>query len=329
MNLNPYQINTVQQGNIYVLYGSNTDLITIVSAKLSVLVQGYYRYEYLIKKDFNFKTATQELNQIGFFAPPRFITFEIASLVKSQETSFLNLLQALTKDDIVVIKINENLKKSPPKGAWFAYLEKNFLLNLIDCYKLSATDLRKAIFARVKELGYKITDDAVSYFGYVVENNLLQYNQYFDMLPLAFPDAKNTVLDQNNIKEYIEQSSIYTPFNLLDILFEKGQTERAIRILHSLQENGTVILVLIRLLQKELQLLLELYETNNTDEIFTARRVWNSRKQQYLKFLKSKSKKTLLSCITMLYKLELLAKGVEHDENPWLVVEKLIIKLAV
>lgn len=183
---------------------------------------------------------------------------------------------------------------------------------------------------RAKAMQLQLDGETIQFLSYSYEGNLLALKQVLAILQLQCGDKP---IGLNRAKEVVEQSAQFTPFQWVDALLS-GKTARAVRILTHLQNEEVQPVVLLRIMQKELQILLEITRqpdhitlsrqplaTGNLRTEFDRLKIWQNRRTLYQHFVQRHTYRTLYQLIQALADLE---RQVKHDfsDTIWLALAR-------
>ncbi|MCK3654516.1 DNA polymerase III subunit delta [Pasteurellaceae bacterium Macca] len=304
-------------GQDLLLVGESKDAI-VQSARL----QGFdEKIEQAITNDTPWDRLFDQVQAGGLFFTRQILILNLPeSITASQQKQLANLL-AFAHSDLLFILHAPKWSKSNEKQAWFSQIEENALV--VSCQTPDIQKLPIWLKQRAKKMALDLDNEAIQLLCYSYEGNLLALKQALQMLQLRFVQEH---IGLNRAKEVIEQSAQFTPFQWVDALL-LGKTKRASRILNHLQHEEVQPVVLLRIVQKELLLLLEmtrspqpiadlnqpLYLYNLRTE-FDRLKVWQNRRGLYQHFAQQHSYAQLYRLIQALTELERKVKQAFSDE---------------
>lgn len=217
------------------------------------------------------------------------------------------------------------------KQAWFTQIEKELVI--VNCQTPDISKLPTWLQHRAKSMQLNMEQEAVKLLSYSYEGNLLALKQALQLLQMQFSGQTITL---EKAKAVIEQSAQFTPFQWIDALLD-GKIGRATRILNHLKNEETQPVVLLRVIQKELMILLEmtrspqpvqraqpLYNGNLRAE-FDRLKVWQNRRGLYQNAVNRLSYGKLYDLIQTLATLEKKVKQ-EFSDEIWLELERFGLK---
>lgn len=271
---------------------------------------------------------------MGLFFNRQILVLNLPETLNSSQQNKLNELVGLLYNDILLLLTCPKLNKNSEKQSWFTALSQ---LNtvLINCNTPTFEQLPKWIIHRAKNMQLWIEPEAVQLLAYSYESNLLALKQALQLLQLLYPDNK---LNFNRVKSCVEQSSVFTPYQWIDALLA-GKCNRALRILNRLKQEDLQPVLLIRLLQRELQILLDLISSApiNNQHFFQTKyevdfehlrtefdrlKIWKNRRPLYTNMVKRLNKEKLYKLFQQLADIERMIKR-DFSNNIWQQLENI------
>ena len=318
----------------YLLTGQ--DLLLIDESK-DKIVQTARLHDFDEKQEFTIANDTQwdalfDLVQSnGLFFNRQILILNLPENLTVTQQKQLSELLAFSHTDLIFVLHQPKLTKTMEKQGWFTQLDNALLVN---CQTPDITKLPIWLQHRAKAMQLQLDPDAIQLLCYSYEGNLLALKQALQMLQLRFAEQK---IGLNRAKEVIEQSAQFTPFQWVDALLE-GKINRASRVLNHLQNEEVQPVVLLRIVQKELLLLLEmtrspqpilnshqpLYSSNLRAE-FDRLKVWQNRRGFYQSAVQRLTYRKLYQLIQSLAELEKQVKQ-EFSDDIWQEIERFGLK---
>lgn len=213
------------------------------------------KFEVQVDTSTDWNDLFERCQSLGLFFNKQILVLNLPENLTALLQNALSELISLLNTDVLLILQLPKLTKPMEKQVWFKQAEQyESHLLLVNCQTPNAEQLPRWVLNRAKTMGLNIDQEAVQLLCYSYENNLLALKQSLQLLALLYPDNKLTF---TGVKSVVEQSSIFTPFQWIDALLE-GKENRAKRILQGLQGEDVPPVILLRTLQRELQVLLEL-----------------------------------------------------------------------
>lgn len=263
----------------------------------------------------------------GLFFNRQILILNLPEAPTSAQQKSLAELLGYSHADLLIILYVPKLTKTMEKQAWFSIASADGIL--INCQTPDLQKLPSWVAQRARSMQLDIDNDVVQFLCYNYEGNLLALNQALQLLQLQFWGGK---IGLNQAKNVIEQSAQFTPFQWIDALLE-GKVARAMRILHNLRNEDIQPVLLLRLVQKELMLLLEItrfpqqtlsHQTlfaGNLRTEFDRLKIWQNRRGLYQQLVQRMSYAKLYGLIQHLAELEKQIKQTFSDEI-WAELER-------
>ncbi|WP_044470102.1 DNA polymerase III subunit delta [Mannheimia massilioguelmaensis] len=323
---------------VYYLIGQDPLLLSESLDQITKIAntQGFdEKVEVIIDNMTDWNALFERCQSMGLFFNKQAIILKFPENLTAVLQKNLIELISLLNEDILLILHFPKLTKTMEKQDWFIQLEHYESQSvLINCQTPTVEQLPIWVSNRVKTMGLTIEQDALQLLCYSYENNLLALKQALELLALLHPDNKLSFV---RVKNIVEQSSIFTPFQWIDALLE-GKEARAQRILNGLQAEDVQPIILLRTLQRELIILLTLTKPqqrltsiddslplNQLRENFDRLKIWQNRRNLYTQALKRLTYRQLYLMCQQLGELERLAKQ-EFSPNLWQQLSNFVLK---
>lgn len=310
----------------YLLTGS--DLLLVNESK-DLIVQAARTNGFEEKQEVDIKTDTHwealfEIAQsMGLFFSRQIIVLNFPESPTATQFKQLAELFALSHNDLLFVLYLPKFTKAMEKQAWFSQIEPQLVQ--IQCQTPEIGKMPQWLSHRAKSMNLALENEANQLLCYSYEGNLLALKQALQLLQLRFPDGK---ISLNRAQEIVEHSAQFTPFQWIDALFE-GKVGRSQRILQHLQNEDVQAVVLLRIVQKELMILLEITRSptpitssnqplfiGNLRNEFDRLKIWQSRRPFYTQAAQRLSYKKLYALIQQLAELERKVKQ-EFSDDIW------------
>ncbi|MEG9499012.1 DNA polymerase III subunit delta [Mannheimia indoligenes] len=324
--LQPFYLLT---GNDLLLVNESKDLI-IQFARSNGFDE---KKEIEIKNDTNWESLFEATQEMGLFFTRQILILNFPESPTATQFKKLAELCALIHSDLLFILHLPKFSKTMEKQTWFSQIEAQLVQ--INCQTPEISKLPQWLSNRAKEMNLQIEAEANQLLCYSYEGNLLALKQALQLLQLQCNDGKITL---NKAKEIVEHSAQFTPFQWIDALFE-GKIGRAQRILHHLQNEEVQAVVLLRIVQKELLILLEITRSptpvlseqalfnGNLRLEFDRLKIWQNRRPFYSQVVQRLTYKKLYTLIQQLAELERKVKQ-EFSDDIWLELERFSAQFA-
>ncbi len=195
----------------------------------------------------------------------------------------------------------------------------------VTCQTPEQAQLPRWVAARAKQLNLELDDAANQVLCYCYEGNLLALAQALERLSLLWPDGKLTL---PRVEQAVNDAAHFTPFHWVDALL-MGKSKRALHILQQLRLEGSEPVILLRTLQRELLLLVNLKRQSAHTPLralFDKHRVWQNRRGMMGEALNRLSQPQLRQAVQLLTRTELTLKQ-DYGQSVWAELEGLSLLL--
>ena len=232
-------------------------------------------------------------------------------------------LTGLLHDDLLLIVRGNKLSKAQENAARFTALANRSVQ--VTCQTPEQAQLPRWVAARAKQLNLELDDAANQVLCYCYEGNLLALAQALERLSLLWPDGKLTL---PRVEQAVNDAAHFTPFHWVDALL-MGKSKRALHILQQLRLEGSEPVILLRTLQRELLLLVNLKRQSAHTPLralFDKHRVWQNRRGMMGEALNRLSQPQLRQAVQLLTRTELTLKQ-DYGQSVWAELEGLSLLL--
>lgn len=284
--------------------------------------------EISIASDPRWEEIEEQAQSGGLFFRRQIILLNLPENMSVAQQKALERLLALSHSDLLFILHLPKFSKTTEKQSWFNYFTDNAVL--VNCQTPEITKMPMWLTQRAKIMGLQLDKESIQLLCYSYEGNLLALNQTLHWLKLQFGEQPITPAQT---AQFIEQSAQFTPFQWIDALL-LGKIPRAIRILHCLENEEVQAVVLLRILQKELMLLLEISRApqpiSSKQMLFCGQlrtefdrlKIWQNKRPTYQAVLQRLSYRKLFLIIQALAQIEKSVKQ-EFSNEVWHELERL------
>ncbi len=293
----PEQLNTSlnsRLASIYYLVGQDPLLLSesqdLIFRKATE--QGFdEKFAIQIDTNTDWQVLFERCQSMGLFFNRQVINLILPeNLTAPLQTKLTELISLLNEDLLFILQIPK-FPKTAEKQSWVKKSQEfEPHLILVNCQTPSVEQLPRWVSQRIKQMQFTAEQNAIQLLCYSHENNLIALKQTLELLALLHSDRKLTF---TRVQKVVEQSSVFTPFQWIDALLER-KFSRARRILQGLQGEDVQPIILLRTLQRELIILLELSKpqqpisslnqplpTAQLREGFDRLKVWQNRRAFY------------------------------------------------
>lgn len=289
--------------------------------------QGYdERLSLVVERNFNWQQVTAFGQSISLFASKRLLELSIPSGKPGTEGGkALQALAAQPMTDTVIAVILPKLDRDGKNSAWFSALDQAGVSLTLE--EVAPQQLPQWIAQRLALQGQQADTETLEFIAHQVEGNLLAAHQEIQKLGLLYPAGP---LAGSAVREAVLNVSRYDAFQLGEAVLA-GDTERTVRILQGLQDEGAqpvavmspliwTLRPLVRLKQAELR-------GENLANAMQSARIYGDRQAFARRALARLSLRQLQAALLKLTDIDKTAKGVMHGDA-WLEISRLCFGLA-
>jgi DNA polymerase-3 subunit delta len=314
---------------LYLLHGDEPLLLQEAAdaVRAAARERGYSEREcLLVDSGFNWGNIRQSCANLSLFANRRVLELRLETTKLSDKAlEFLGTYAQSPPEHIVLLIICDKLDSMAQNSRWFKALEKVGVV--VQVRPLELSRLPVWIEQRMQAKGLYPTADAVALLAERVEGNLLAAVQEIDKLNLLF--GRNRITAQQ-LTTVVSDSARYSVYDLVDVALA-GQTERSLRILRGLRDEGLEPALVSWALHREIRLLnllsFELSQGQSLEMTLNRHRVWEKRKPLLRRFLQRMTVNTCRHLLNDCARLDRLVKGLEPG-NPWDELVNVSLRLA-
>lgn len=256
MKLRPDQLTShLRQGlkPLYLVSGDEPLLVqeTLDSIRQSAREQGVTEREILhIDKGFDWGAFTLSANTLSLFGDRRLIELRFTGKPDAAAATALTDYASNPPPDNILLIIFPKLDAGAQKAAWYSQCDTAGVCIIL--YPLEASAFPDWLKARLRQRGLEADTDALRLLIESTEGNLLAAAQEIDKLSLLHEKG---ALSFDAVQQAIGHSARYDVFELCDTVMQ-GHTEKALRILNNLLNEGEAETVILWTLLKDIRALL-------------------------------------------------------------------------
>lgn len=315
-----------QLKGIYLVFGSEPLLLhesrqLICQAGKAAGFEEHHRFVVDTQLDWN--EVYDCCQALSLFSARQIIELEIPeSGVTAAISKELVNLQAMLHDDILLLVSGGKLTRQQENAKWFKTLSQQAIW--VNCLTPDLQRLPQFIQLRCHKLGLKPDQQALQMLAQWHEGNLLALTQSLEKLALLYPDGVLTIV---RIEEALSRHNHYTPYQWIDALLA-GKAKRALRILRQLEAEGTELIILLRTVQRELNLLMQLKQQSSEmplGALFDRHKVWQNKRPLYSAALGRLTLPALNHFFRLLTQAEIASKT-QYEQSSWPLISQLSIE---
>jgi DNA polymerase-3 subunit delta len=284
------------------------------------------RTSLLVERQFNWQTVTQFSQHFSLFSSHRILEIHIPSGKPGADGAkvLAELAQQPMLDSTTIITL-PTLERESKNSAWYSTLSTHALV--VELKEISIAQLPAWIQQRLA-LQQQSTDEAsLIFMAQQVEGNMLAAHQEIQKLALLYPAGN---LSAAQIKEAVFNVARFDAFQLGEAMLE-GDSERTVRILQGLQEEGEQAVAVMNPLIWLIRPLLRVKQAEaigeNIQSALSSARIFGDRQMLIKKAAQRLSVRQLEAALQKLSEIDRMAKGVMQGDA-WLEISRLCFGLA-
>ncbi|MEW5838465.1 MAG: DNA polymerase III subunit delta [Pseudomonadota bacterium] len=212
------------------------------------------RLRYEIEHQFDWSQLFNEWSAPSLFAPRRIFDLRLNHLRLSKEAAaWLTAAAKSGGTDNFLLLSTGKLDAAQKKSAWVQAFEQHGLW--LEAWPLKDGELLAWMERRLRQQGLSAEREALQLLAEQLEGNLLAAAQEIDKLALLF--AQGTRLSSEMVLSSVANSSRHTVFEIGEAIAQ-GDSKRALRVLHGLQQEGVEPILIAWAITREIRLLADL-----------------------------------------------------------------------
>lgn len=333
MKLNLNQLAAHLNKQLMPFYFISGDEILLVdearqSIKKTAQNAGFSGSEYYQVDDaFDFERLQQEAQQVSLFSEKSIIELRFPNHKFSDAAKkfFQTIIETPLPDKILLV-VSDKLESSQLKTKWLQSVESAAVFMQI--WPIERTQLPQWIKLRGQQLDLIIAPQACDLLADFTEGNLLACAQTIEQLKLLHGQG---AVSLEQVEQAVADNARFDIFALVDSVIA-GETQRALRILQNLQQEGVEAILILWALARECRILLELSwqlaKKQSLESSLQKAKIWPKRQALIKKALQRKSYEHWRLYLTQMQKIDRQLKGAEKG-NGWLAISNLVLKIAV
>lgn len=324
------QLNKPVLAPIYLISGEEVVLIQAAcnAIRLAVKKAGFTdRQIFYADTHFNGATLSACMNNYGLFADKQLLELHLSPGSYSETLIQTLILYAKNPPPnklllIIAGKMDRRLQQT----TWFKSINQIGLI--IPIWPLQPTQLFRWVTERFHSMNLKIEKAAIECLIFATEGNLLATAQTIEKLSLYF--EKNNVITIDMLMQALSDNARFDPFKLVDAALE-GNSQRCLRILAHLKEEGIEPLLILWALSRECRLLasfaFELNKGKNLITLFKEQQVWEKRQLLLQHALKRHTLTHWYQLLGLASRIDQLIKGLGTG-HIWNALQTLSLEIA-
>lgn len=313
IRINADQITNKSGSSYYLLIGNDPYLQHYVKTQLqNAFKQAGFNEQltFTIDNQTDWTAIYDSCQEMNLFSTSTLIFLDFGEgAINATITAKLNSLSEVLSPDIALIISLNKITKAQENSTWYKTLSDKLVI--VNCTTPDTQQLPQWIKNYLQQQKITIEPQAIELLCYYYEGNLLALTQIIEQLKLLYPDAK---LTYDQVESNINDSAVFTPYHWIDAMLAH-KTKRAIHILQQLKMNEFEPLILLRIVQRELILLINLkkaLQQKSFKQVFDQYKVWQNKRTIYTNYLNRFAIEDLYITLAKLTEMEI---GLKHDNQ--------------
>ncbi|MFT4580673.1 MAG: DNA polymerase-3 subunit delta [Gammaproteobacteria bacterium] len=279
-----------------------------------------------VEAGFDWQLLLAETNEMSLFAERRLIEIRLKGR-KPDKTGSAVLAELLGRDDSqdIFLVSADRLDRNAQNGSWFKTISKHGVT--VQVQQIASAALDKWIIERGISAGLRLTSAAAELIAVRAEGNLLAAAQELDKLSLLVEQGE---IDVDTVLNIMVDSARFDVFGLIDVTVA-GDSEKAIRMLRGLRDEGTEAVVIGWALNRELRNLaymaIDVAAGQSVQSVLNQHNVWSSRSAIVRRALERTPVASMIRLFSDSMRLDRIIKGALLG-NPWDELEMLCVNLS-
>lgn len=313
IRINADQITNKSGSSYYLLIGNDPYLQHYVKTQLqNAFKQAGFNEQltFTIDNQTDWTAIYDSCQEMNLFSTSTLIFLDFGEgAINATITTKLNSLSEVLSPDIALIISLNRITKAQENSTWYKTLSDKLVI--VNCTTPDTQQLPQWVKNYLQQQKITIEPQAIELLCYYYEGNLLALTQIIEQLKLLYPDAK---LTYGEVESNINDSAVFTPYHWIDAMLAH-KTKRAIHILQQLKMNEFEPLILLRIVQRELILLINLkkaLQQKSFKQVFDQYKVWQNKRTIYTNYLNRFAIEDLYITLAKLTEMEI---GLKHDNQ--------------
>lgn len=274
--------------------------------------QDIERQRFDLQNNADWKHIFSALNSLSLFSQK--LAIEVHGNIKPDASALKQLKLFLQNpQDNFLLMVFPKQENQSLKSAFFQTIDANATLVALHAYNKS--DQQKILEIEADKIGIHLTTQAWQWLIYHHENNLLSARNSLMNVADSCPEKKQ--IDIQDLEQSLHDQSRFSTFDLGDACL-KGDISQAIKILNFLLESGEAASLIFWVLNKEMRLLLQLFEQpHNALQLG----IWKTKLSLYQSALRRLQPQQLLTWTQLLLRTDNAIKGVSQENEADLLLQ--------
>lgn len=326
----PQQLNNPTLAPIYLIFGEEIVLIhdACKAIRLAAKKAGFSeRQVFYVDTHFNISALITCINNYDLFAEKQLLEIHLSQSFSESITQTLILYTKNPPPNKLLLIIAGKLDRRLQQTTWFKSIDK--LALVIPTWPLQTPQLFRWVAERFQTLGLQVEKSAIECLIFATEGNLLATAQTIEKLSLYFGTNYNRI-NVDMLTQALSDNARFDPFKLIDAALA-GNSERCLRILTHLKEDGIEPLLILWALSRECRLLAsfayKLSQGQNLISLFKEQQIWEKRKILLQQALTRHTLSHWYRLLSLACRTDQLIKGIGTG-NVWNALQILSLEIA-
>lgn len=284
------------------------------------------RTGFIVERQFNWAQITQFNQNFSLFSARRILEITIPSGKPGVDGGkALCELASQPMQDTTTIIILPTLEREAKNSTWFNQLLTHGAV--IELKDIAAPQLPHWIADRLAKQQQSADSASLAFIAHQVEGNMLAAHQEIQKLGLLYPAG---AISAEQVREAVLNVARFDAFQLGEAMLE-GDSERTVRILHGLQEEGEQAVAVMNPLIWLIRPLLKLKQAEARGEhmqtAMSNARLFGDRQTLMKRAMQRLSLRQVEAALHKLTEIDRMAKGVLQGDA-WLEISRLCFGLS-
>lgn len=283
--------------------------------------QGIERQRFDLNSVSDWKSIFSALNSLSLFSTD--LAIEVYGNIKPDAQVlklFKQFIQQPTNNTLVLVFPKQDSQSL--KSAFFQTIEANGILVNLNIYQRHEQE--QILRAEAHKIGVQLTPDAWDWLLYHHENNLLSArNSLIAVSDGLYQPNQPLTIQVEDLQQFLHDQSRYNSFDLGTACL-KGDTNQALKILNFLIESGEAPTLIFWALQKEMRLILQIFEQPHQ---ISQLGIWKTHITLYQNAVKRHTPQQLLMWTDLLLRTDRAIKGLAGSPPVALLLKTLVLAL--
>ncbi|MFD2166052.1 DNA polymerase III subunit delta [Thalassotalea euphylliae] len=281
---------------------------SLAQIKSAALHQGFDELiRFAIDDKFDWSELLSEYNAMSLFAARRVIELEfLSSKLNDKAQKAIAEIVEQPNPDTVLLFHGDKLDGATTNRKWFKSL--NNLGFYVAIYDLDSKGMSLWLSKQLRHYQLTLDRQSQNLLTTLFEGNVLALDQELQKLSILYG---NQPIDADTIESLVINQAKFNPFGLIDSMLS-GKTAKCIAMLSQMEQEGTPVAKLIFFINKELQLLKQLFSNvaggMPSDAAIKDAKIWDKRKPLYMNALQHSSIDNVYSALDRIAAVDFVSK---------------------